>query len=237
MTVNDPDTGDKVMINTATSAAAGSTCPPGATAAPCRVTVAVLTPALTIAQTAGAGTTAPGSVVTYTVTVTNSGQTPYTGATFTDPLSGVLDDAAYNNNAAATSGSVSFTSPNLTWTGNLDPGATATVTFSVTVNNPDTGNKILASTITSATTRQQLRRRAAATRAAPRRVPVAVLTITTSADVSTATPGGVVRFTTVFANTGQVPYTGITIAHQHHRRASMTPPRTGTRPRPRGRWR
>ena len=123
MTVNDPDTGDKVIINTATSDAAGSACPPGATAAPCRVTVAVLTPGLTIAQSAGAGTTTPGSVVTYTVTVTNSGQTAYTGATFTDPLSGVLDDASYNNNAAATSGSVSFSSPNLTWTGNLAPGA------------------------------------------------------------------------------------------------------------------
>ena len=152
MTVHDPDTGDKVIINTATSAAAGSACPPGATAAPCRVTVAVLTPGLEIAASAGSATTAPGSVVTYTVTVTNSGQTPHTGATFTDPLSGVLDDATYNNNASATSGSVSFSSPDLTWTGDLAPGAAATITFSVTVNNPDTGNKILASTITSATT-------------------------------------------------------------------------------------
>ena len=211
MTVNDPDTGDKVIINTATSAAAGSSCPPGATAAPCRVTVAVLTPGLTIAQSAGAGTTTPGSVVTYTVTVTNSGQTPYTGATFTDPLSGVLDDAAYNNDAAATSGSVSFASPNLTWTGNLAPGASATVTFSVTVNNPDTGNKILASTITSATRGSNC---AAGSGDPPctTTVPVAVLTITNSSDVSTATPGSVVRFTAVFANAGQVPYTGITIA-------------------------
>ena len=151
MTVNNPDTGDKVIINTATSTATGSTCPPGATAAPCRVTVAVLTPGLAIAVSAGSATTTPGSVVHYTVTVTNSGQTPYTGATFTDPLSGVLDDAAYNNDAAATAGQVSFTSPNLTWTGNLAVGAAATITFSVTVSNPDTGNKILASTITSAT--------------------------------------------------------------------------------------
>ena len=87
----------------------------------------------------------------YTVTVTNSGQTPYTGAAFTDPLGGVLDDASYNGDAAATAGSASFTSPNLTWTGNLAVGATATITFSVTVNNPDTGNKILASTVTSTT--------------------------------------------------------------------------------------
>ena len=36
---------------------------------------------------------------------------------------------------------MSFSSPNLTWTGNLAVGATATITFSVTVNNPDTGQQ------------------------------------------------------------------------------------------------
>ena len=65
--------------------------------------MAVLTPGLTIV--AVRGRRAPprrGRSVTYTVTVTNSGQTPYTGAAFTDPLAGVLDDAAYNDDAAAT---------------------------------------------------------------------------------------------------------------------------------------
>ena len=143
--------------------------------------------------------------------MTNSGQTPYTGATFTDPLSGVLDDAAYNNNAAATAAASAFASPNLTWTGNLAPGATATITFSVTVNSPDTGNKILASTITSATPGSNC---AAGSGDPPctASVPVAVLTITNSSNVSTATPGSVVRFTATFTNAGQVPYTGITIA-------------------------
>jgi hypothetical protein len=92
-------------------------------------------------------------VVGYTVTVTNSGLVAYSGATFGDPLTGVLDDAAYNGDAVATAGSVSYASPTLTWTGNLAAGAKATITFSVTVNNPGTGNKILTSTITSAATR------------------------------------------------------------------------------------
>ena len=108
-------------------------------------------PGLNIAVSASPATTTPGARVQYTVTVTNSGQTPYAGAAFTDPLGGVLDDAAYNGDAAATAGAVTFTSPNLSWTGNLAVGAAATVTFSVTVSNPDTGDKILASTITSAT--------------------------------------------------------------------------------------
>ena len=56
-------------------------------------------------------TTVPGATVQYTVTVTDTGQTPYTGAAVTDDLSGVLDDAAYNGDAAATAGSVSFASP------------------------------------------------------------------------------------------------------------------------------
>ena len=71
---------------------------------PCQVTVPVLTPALTIVKTASTATAVPGQTVTYTITVTDSGQTPYTGATLTDPLAGVLDDAAYNGDAAATAG-------------------------------------------------------------------------------------------------------------------------------------
>ena len=101
VTVNNPDTGDKVLAQTVTSATAGSNCAAGSTDARCSVTVVVLVPALTIVQTASSGTAAPGAVVHYTVTVTNTGQTAYTGATFTDPLGGVLDDAAYNGDAAA----------------------------------------------------------------------------------------------------------------------------------------
>ena len=41
----------------------------------------------------------------------------------TDPLGGVTDDAvAFGDDAATTAGSVSYTSPDLTWTGTLAPG-------------------------------------------------------------------------------------------------------------------
>ena len=46
---------------------------------------------------------------------------------------------------------VGSSSPDLTWTGEPGPGRGATVTFSVTVSSPDTGNQVLASTVTSAT--------------------------------------------------------------------------------------
>ena len=211
VTVNNPDTGDKLVINSVSSAAAGSSCPPGSVAAGCQVTVPVLTPALTIATAASPATTAPGAVVHYTVTVTNSGQTAYAGAAFTDPLSGVLDDASYGGDAAATAGSVTYASPALSWTGTLAVGATATITFSVTVNSPDTGNGILSSTLTSATPGSNCAAGSGAA-ACTTTVNVAVLTIVAGSGVSTTTPGSVVRFTATFTNSGQVPYTGITIA-------------------------
>ena len=106
---------------------------------------------LTISKTADVSTTTPGSTVHYTITVTNSGSVAYIGANFTDPLTGVIDDAAYNGDASATTGSVSFSSPNLAWTGNLAVGAIATITYSVTVRSPDPGDHVLSNTVTSTT--------------------------------------------------------------------------------------
>ena len=115
------------------------------------MTVDVLIPGLTITKSADATAAEPGQVVGYTVTVTDSGQTSYSGAVVTDDLTGVLDDAAYNGDAAATAGSVSFASPALTWTGDLSPGGTVTITYSVTVSTSNTG-KFMVNTVTSADT-------------------------------------------------------------------------------------
>ena len=209
VTVRNPFIGDGILAATIVSATAGNNCPAGGTDPRCTTTVTVS--GLTITNTAGVASTTPGSTVQYTVTVTNSGQTPFTGATFTDPLAGVIDDATYNANATATTGTVSFASPNLTWTGNLAAGATATITFSVTVKNPDTGDGILAATIVSATAGSNCPAAGTDPRCTAT-VTVAQLTIINTANVSTTTPGGVVRYTATFTNTGQVPYTGISIS-------------------------
>ena len=62
----------------------------------------------------------------------------------------MLDDAAYNGDGHATTGTVAFASPTLTWTGNLAVDASAIITYTVTVTSPDTGDKTLANTVTSA---------------------------------------------------------------------------------------
>jgi uncharacterized repeat protein (TIGR01451 family) len=82
----------------------------------------------------------PGETVHYTVHITNKGSADEPNAQFTDDLSDVLDDARYNHDAEASTGSVDFDRPQLTWRGAVKAGASETVTYSVKVRNPETGN-------------------------------------------------------------------------------------------------
>jgi uncharacterized repeat protein (TIGR01451 family) len=149
VTVDNPDTGDKRLVSTVVSSSPGSTCPADGTSPACTSIVTDLIPGLTITKIASAATTTPGSTVGYTVTVADTGQTSYTGATVTDDLTGALGSAAYNGDAAASAGTVGYASPVLTWTGSLAPGGRATITYSITVSNPETGSMTMVNTATS----------------------------------------------------------------------------------------
>ncbi len=210
VTALNPGTGDKTMVNAVASTTVGNTCPPGSPTAACRSTIAVLTPALTLTSAAGSATTVPGATVTYTVTATNSGQTPYPAAAFQVPLGGVLDDATYGGDATAGTGTVGYTGGTLSWTGTLYPGAAVTLTYSVTVNQPVGGNFRLDQTVVSAD--QGSTCPAAGTDArCTTSVPVASLRIVNTTDVSTAQPTSVVASTVTITNTGQVPYVDISL--------------------------
>ena len=108
----------------------------------------------------------------------------------------MLSDASYNSDASATAGSVSFASPDLTWTGDLAVGATATVTFSVTVKNPDPGDKLMVDKVTSATAGSNCPAGGTDPRCSSS-IPVLVpgLEIAVSAGPATTTPGAVVHYT------------------------------------------
>ncbi|MGW5354727.1 DUF7507 domain-containing protein [Streptomyces sp. NPDC004031] len=112
-------------------------------------------PGLDIAKTADATSAEPGQKVSYTLTVTNTGTTPLTAAQVTDDLSGVLDDATYDGDVSATTGTASVTGSTLTWTGDLAPGASATITYSVTVRGDGydhpAGNGTLTNSATTTT--------------------------------------------------------------------------------------
>jgi large repetitive protein len=109
----------------------------------------VLTPGLTITKTADVATANPGDEVSYRITITDSGQTAYSPATVTDNLSGLLDDATYNNDATASVGTFSYSTPLLTWTGDLSPGETTRITYTTTVNDPDNGTRVMDNTVAS----------------------------------------------------------------------------------------
>ncbi|MFD1503125.1 internalin, partial [Streptosporangium lutulentum] len=185
----------------------------GATLPGCFNVVTVLVPALTLDIAADTQTATPGSTVNYTVTATNTGQTAYTGAQVTDLLAQVLTDAAYNGDATATSGTVSFTSPNLTWTGDLAIGASATITYSVTVLDPDPGDKLMVNTLVSSTPGNTCPAGGTDVRCA---VTVAVLvpalTVAKTANVTTTTLGSTVGYTVTVTNSGGTPYIGATLA-------------------------
>ncbi|MFE7559596.1 hypothetical protein [Kitasatospora sp. NPDC057500] len=150
--VNNPGTGDQKLDNTVvTPTGSGGNCAPGSTDPACRVQIPAK--AFSLVKTASQPTANLGDTVTYTLKVTNTGATDYTAAdpaSFTDDLSGVLDDATYNDNALATAGAVQYTAPTFTWSGPLAMGASATITYSVTVNTPDdNGDRLLHNTVTS----------------------------------------------------------------------------------------
>jgi len=78
-----------------------------------------------------------GDTVTFTVTATNTGTTDFTAdapATVSDDMTGVLDDATYNNDATSDlPGTLAYAAPKLSWSGALPAGDTVTIEYTVTV--------------------------------------------------------------------------------------------------------
>jgi uncharacterized repeat protein (TIGR01451 family) len=103
-------------------------------------------PAVHIGKSASVSSTTAGGIVEYTVLITNTGEVDLPSgdpATFTDDLSGVLDDARYQGDASADTGTVDVTGTTLAWTGALAAGDTATVRYSVRVADPMSGDAML----------------------------------------------------------------------------------------------
>ncbi|MFB7796895.1 GEVED domain-containing protein [Isoptericola sp. NPDC056134] len=206
VTVDDPVSGDGVLDN-AVVGPAESNCDDG-TEDGCHVPVPVRALEVTKAADPSVETTA-GDTVTYTVTVTNTGGAPYTDATpasFTDDLSEVLDDATWDGEAAADVGEVTYAEPELSWSGPLGPGEIATITYSVTVNDPPTGDGVLTNAVVGP--EESNCDEGSDDPACGADVPVRDLTIAKSADPSgQVDAGATVAYTVTVTNTGGATYT------------------------------
>ena len=110
----------------------------------CSSTLTLNVSNLKVVKTSDAGrSVAPGQVVTYTVTGSNTGNVDIDNAQVSDDLTNILNNATYTTPAVATiDGQVVTPAPVLsgdkvTWTGKLSAGKSVVMTYKVTVN-PDT---------------------------------------------------------------------------------------------------
>ncbi|OIV39477.1 hypothetical protein BIV57_01190 [Mangrovactinospora gilvigrisea] len=205
VTVKDPAAGDGVLTNRVTGSDQ-SNCPTGDEDG---CTSTLRTAVLKVVKKASAAHATAGEQVTYTVTATNSGKGDYRGAVIADDLAGTLDDAAYNADAKATAGTVAYTKPKLTWTGDVPAGKTVTLTYSVTVDNPLRGDGTLKNTVTGPPGSN-----CAAGSTDPEcttGTPLAALEITKSASASEAKPSDRIDYTLTVANTGTAAYPNATV--------------------------
>ncbi len=111
----------------------------------------------------------------------------YDGVRIEDPLAGVLDDAVYNGDAVATRGALGYAAATLAWTLDLPAGTTVTLTYSVTVAAPVTGDDLLGGTVVTAGASTNCNPGYADSRCSTT-VRVAGLRLTASADVVTHDP-------------------------------------------------
>ncbi|WP_411107889.1 hypothetical protein [Streptomyces sp. c-19] len=112
----------------------------GDTYVPSALAFSVPVPDLEITKTASPRTVKPGDTLTYTITAKNISALDYPNATFSDDLTGNLDDADYAGDARTKLGTVTYAAPKITYTGTIPAGKTATVTYSVKIKEPPAGD-------------------------------------------------------------------------------------------------
>lgn len=204
VTVSDPVEGDYLLRNTVSPTGPGGLC-----GTVCETTTPV--GSFRVSKTADSSTVTPGAVVNYTITVTSIGQAAYPAespASFSDDLSQVLDDATYNGDAASSSGAgVSYTQPTLAWSGALGVGETVTITYSVTITSPATGDRKLDNTVV---TPPGVGANCVAAAGGPEctaQVLVGTYSVQKDSDATSAFPGDIVTYQVKVSNTGTVDYT------------------------------
>ncbi|SDT83170.1 conserved repeat domain-containing protein [Streptomyces sp. TLI_053] len=186
------------------------------------------TPTYTVAKGASpSGPVDEGGTITYTVNVTNTGTVP-ANADFTDDLGAVLDDATLvPGSVTATTGSASVTGSTLTYTGVLSPGGTATVTYRVTVNTPDTGDRALTNSATPTGQGGTCATAGGCTTTVPVNAPTRGVTVVKSAGEPAFTgPGQVLHYSYVVTNTGSQPLTNVAVTDQGPGTPTVTCPVT-----------
>ena len=207
MTVNNPDTGDKLVIITATSSAPGSACPVGTTASPVPQHRAGADPGADHRQDRRHRHPVPGGSSAPTRSRSPTPARPPTPASASPTrCPGCWTTPPTTATPPPPRARVSYASPVLTWTGNLAPGGVRGHHVSPSPsNNPDTGDRILANTWSPPPPPGSNCPAGGTDPRCTATVPVvsaALLTITITAGAPSAVAGGVVHYTITIANSG-----------------------------------
>ncbi len=91
----------------------------------------------------------PGERVKYTVTITNPSAAALDDVTVSDSLADVLNNATWNDDAEASSGSVELDGETMRWTGSVPGNGVVTVTYSVTVKESAKAPAAIRNAVTS----------------------------------------------------------------------------------------
>jgi uncharacterized repeat protein (TIGR01451 family) len=167
---------------------------------------------LHLAKTGAPDPAKPGTTVTYTITVQNTGTMDYLAsdpATFTDDITDVLTDSSYNAaSLTASAGTASYdpTTDVISWSGPLAANATATITYTVVVNDPDAGDHSMFNRVVTPPGTPSNCAAASTDPACGAVVQVPDLKVSKSsnpADGATVVAGQVITYTLTFQNVGQ----------------------------------
>lgn len=130
----------------------------GATSQQDATVCATPAPGYTVAKAVSAGRGSrvhPGQVLTYTITVRNTGNVAYTAqapASFKDDLSRVVGHATLVGTPAASTGAAVVAGKTLTWSGPLTLHGTATIRYRVKVANRGKARRVLHNAVTATAT-------------------------------------------------------------------------------------
>jgi uncharacterized repeat protein (TIGR01451 family) len=159
---------------------------------------------------------APGSVLSYAITVRPAGPAGGSGQVI-DDLSGVLNKASYQNDAHASTGTVKFdaATKRLVWTGMLGHGGHATITYSVKIHDSADGlvsNRVDGPPGSSCASPSPPEVPCVTETPIVRPpAPGADLALTKTASSASVHPGGQVSFTLAVRNDGPGEASGVTV--------------------------
>jgi uncharacterized repeat protein (TIGR01451 family) len=204
--------GGSTITNSATAATTGATDPVPENNTGTAMTSVIAQADLSITKTDGATEEIPGTSVTYTIIVSNSGPSDANGVSVADTFPGILTGVTFTSVAAGGATGNTNGAGDINDTVNMPAGSSITYTVNATIQSSATGELTNTATVTEpmgVTDPNQANNSATDTDTL---TPQADLSITKDDGATTEVPGTSVTYTIVAANNGPSDANGVSVA-------------------------